>query len=122
MQNKLDVSFKGDHVLVIADGDKDYRYMETMWREAAAACNENSCFKILGLANTTTPVEAVDAYDLPTLFHELGIDHKYQIAWFERNLDSRDVIEFLATVLANRGLPGKVFDSEAEARAWLLGD
>ena len=121
MENTLDVRFEGDHVLVIANGDKDYRYMDRLWREVATTCEQNACYNVLGLADTSTPVEAVEGYDLPNLFRELGIGQHYRIAWVERNQDARDTIDFIQTVLANRGLPGLVFDSEDKARAWLLG-
>ena len=121
MENTLEVTFEGDHVLVIADGDKDYRYMDKLWREVATTCEQHDCYNVLGLADTRTPVEAVEGYDLPNLFRELGIGTHYRIAWVEKNLDARDTIEFVQTVLANRGMPGLVFDTEQEARDWLLG-
>ncbi len=120
MENKLIVTFEGDHVLVIADGDKDYRYMETLWREVAATCDQNECYNVLGIANTTTPVEAVEGYDLPAIFRELRIGQHYRIAWVEKKQDARDMVEFVVTVLTNRGLPGRLFDTETEAREWLL--
>jgi hypothetical protein len=120
MENKLVVTFEGDHVLVIADGDKDYRYMERLWREVAAACEQHGCYNVLGIANTTTPVEAVEGYDLPTIFRELHIGQNYRIAWVEKEQDARDMVEFVVTVLNNRGMPGRLFDTEAEAREWLL--
>lgn len=121
MDNKLDVTFEGDHVLVIADGDKDYRYMETLWGEVAATCEQHDCYNVLGIANTTTPVEAVEGYDLPAIFKDLHIGQHYRIAWVENKQDARDMVEFIATVLNNRGMPGRLFDTEAEARQWLLG-
>lgn len=121
MDNKIEVTFEGDHVLVIADGDKDYRYMETLWREVAAACDQHECYNVLGIANTTTPVEAVEGYDLPTIFRELRIGQHYRIAWVEQEQDARDMVEFVVTVLNNRGMPGRLFDTETEAREWLLG-
>lgn len=117
----MKVTFEGDHVLAIADGDKDYRYMERLWREIAMTCDTHDCYNVLGLAHTTTPVEAVEGYDLPALYRELGIGHHYRIAWVEHDEDARDTVEFVQTVLANRGLPGLLFDTEEEARAWLLG-
>ena len=121
MNNKIEVTFESDHIRVIADGDKDYRFMDQLWREVATACDLNDCYNVLGIARTTTPVEAVEAYELPQLFQELSIDQRYRIAWVELNDNARDVITFLQTVLANRGLPGRVFDTEEEARDWLLG-
>ncbi len=120
MENKLVVTFEGDHVLVIADGDKDYRYMERLWHEVAATCEKHDCHNVLGLANTTTPIEAVEGYDLPKIFRELRIGQHYRIAWVEKKQDARDMIEFVVTVLNNRGMPGRLFDTETEAREWLL--
>ncbi|MDJ0813166.1 MAG: hypothetical protein QNJ23_05520 [Woeseiaceae bacterium] len=121
MENTLEVTFEGDHVLVIANGDKDYRYMEKLWREVATACDQHDCYNVLGLADTRTPVEAVEGYDLPNVFRDVGIGPHYRIAWVEKNVDARDTIEFVQTVLANRGMPGLVFETEQEARTWLLG-
>ena len=121
MENTLEVSFAGNHILVIANGDKDYHYMESLWREVAVACEQHGCYKVLGLADTRTPVEAVEGYDLPNLFRELGIGQHYRIAWVEKNINARDTLEFIQTVLTNRGMPGLLFDTEEDARAWLLG-
>jgi hypothetical protein len=121
MENTLEVSFEGNHILVIANGDKDYHYMESLWREVALACERHNCYNVLGLADTRTPVEAVEGYDLPNLFRELGIGQHHRIAWVEKNMNARDTLEFVQTVLANRGMPGLLFDTEHEARAWLLG-
>ena len=121
MQNKLEVSFEGNHVLVIAEGDKDYNYMARLWREVVVVCEQNDCYNVLGLADTSTPVEAVDGYDLPAIFRELGIGQHYRIAWVEKDEDARGTMEFVATVMSNRGLPGRLFDTEEEAREWLLG-
>ncbi len=121
MENTLEVTFEGDHVLVIANGDKDYRFMERLWSKVAVTCEQHGCYNVLGLADTRTPVEAVEGYDLPALFKEVGIGQQYRIAWVEQNENARDTIEFIATVLANRGLPGLSFNTEKQARAWLLG-
>jgi hypothetical protein len=121
MENTLEVTFEGDHILVIANGEKDYRFLDRLWREVAMACNQHDCYDVLGLADTTTPIEAVEGYDLPLLFRELGIGRQYRIAWVEKNLDARDTLEFIEAVLADRGLPGKLFETEDEARKWLLG-
>jgi len=122
MHNKLEITFEGDHIRMIADGDKDYLYMDRQWRALAAACEKHDCYKVLGIANTTTTVEAVDGYDLATLFNELNIGQNYRIAWVELNEDAIDMVTFVQTVLANRGLPGLLFETEAEARKWLLED
>jgi len=120
MLNKIEITFEGDHVRVIADGDKDYHFQNRLWQEVAAACEEHECFKILGISHTTTPLEAVEGYDTARIFRELKIDNRYRLAWVETNAESRNMTEFIATVLANRGLPGRLFDTEEEATKWLL--
>ena len=120
MPYKLEVTFEGDHVRVIADGDKDYRYQNHLWQEVSAACLENNCFRILGISDTTTPLEAVEGYDTARIFRDLKIDNRYRLAWVELNDEARDMTEFIETVLANRGLPGRLFDTEKEAKKWLL--
>ena len=67
-------------------------------------------------------MEAIEGYDHARLFEELGIDDRYRIAWVEFNDEARDMTLFVETVLINRGLPGRLFSSEADARAWLLSN
>ena len=43
-----------------------------------------------------------------------------RIAFAKPNDDARDATLFVETVLFNRGLPGKVFCAEEEARRWLF--
>ena len=120
MLNKLEVTFEGNHLRVIADGDKDYHYQNRLWQEVTTACEKHQCFKVLGISHTTTPLEAVEGYDTARMFRELNIDSRYRLAWVETNDESRNMAEFIATVLANRGLPGRLFDTEEEAIKWLL--
>jgi hypothetical protein len=120
MHNKIEVTFEGDHVRVIADGDKDYHYQNRLWQEVTAVCEKHQCFKVLGVSHTTTPLEAVEGYDTARIFRDMNIDHRYRLAWVETNPESRNMTEFIATVLANRGLPGRLFDTEEAASEWLL--
>ena len=120
MRNKLEVTFEGNHIRVIADGDKDYQFQNRLWQEVTAACEENDCFRILGISDTTTPLEEVEGYDTARIFRDLNIDNRYRLAWVELNDESRNMTEFIATVLADRGLPGRLFDTEEAAKKWLL--
>lgn len=122
MNNNLEISFEGDHVHVIADGDKDFAFSVKLWSGAANMCKKHQCFKILGVANTSRPLEAVEGYDHARLFGDLGIDHHYRVAWVEMNEDAQDMAAFVETVLSNRGLPGRLFATELEAREWLLAE
>lgn len=122
MLNRITVSFEGDHVLVFTEGDKDYEFLEQAWTKIARTCEKNNCFKVLGVANTGTPVEAVEAYELPRIFREHNIDNRYRVAWVEQNEDAADTITFIESILQNRDLPGRQFSTVEEAREWLLGD
>lgn len=120
MRNNLEISFEGDHIRVISDGDKDYQFQNRLWQEVAAACEEHDCFRVLGISNTSTPLEAVESYETTRIFRDLKIDRRYRIAWVELNDESRDMAEFIVTVLSNRGLPGQLFVTEEEAKKSLL--
>lgn len=122
MRNQVTITFEGDHVLVLSDGEKDFELSTRLWTEAVEVCEANDCFRILGVSTTTRPLEALEGYDHARLFRELGIDRRYKIAWIENNSDAQDIVNFIETVLYNRGLPGKVFEDVDEARAWLLSD
>lgn len=122
MRNEMAVTFEGDHVRVISDGEKDYQFQERLWTEIVAVCQKHDCYRVLGVANTTVPLEVIEGYDIARLFRDLDITHKYQIAWVEKNEDARDLVEFVVTVLINRGLPGRSFLDESAAKEWLLED
>ena len=121
MLNRIEVTFEGDHVLVLTDGDKDYEYLEKLWSRVSLACEKHGCFNVLGIANTTTPIEAVEAYELPRIFRQNNIDDRYRIAWVEQTPEAADTIAFVASILENRELPGRDFETVEEARDWLLG-
>lgn len=122
MLNQITVSFEGDHILVLTEGDKDYEYLEQLWSQVSRACEKHNCFNVLGIANTNTPIEAVEAYELPRIFREKNIDERYRIAWVEQTPEAADTVSFAASILSNRDLPGRDFPTVEKARAWLLGD
>ena len=122
MRNKLVVTFEDDHVRVISDGVKDHYFQERLWDEVAAVCERHKCYRVLGIAHTTVPLEVIDAYDTARMMRERNIDGRYRIAWVEHSQDALDVVEFAETVLINRGLPGRLFPDEGKAKEWLFED
>ena len=52
--NHITVSFEGDHIL----------------SRVSRACEKHSCFNVLGIAGMSTPIEAVEACELPRIFRE----------------------------------------------------
>ena len=122
MLNQLTITFEGDHIQVISDGDKDFAFAVDLWTQVVAMCQKHNCFNVLGIANTSKPVEAMEGYDHAGLFQNLAITQEYQVAWVELNPDAMDMADFIETVLVNRGLPGRVFGSVDDAKTWLLGE
>ena len=119
MLNQITVTYEGDHVLVLTEGDKDYEFLEQLWARVSRVCEKHRCFKVLGIANTDTPIEAVEAYELPRIFRDNNIDNRYRIAWVEQSPEAADTLSFAASILANRDLPGREFETVEEARQWL---
>jgi len=117
--NHITVTFEGDHILVLTEGDKDYEFLERLWSQVSRACEKHRCFNVLGVANTSTPIEAVEAYELPRIFRENNIDDRYRIAWVEQSPEAADTVSFAASILSNRDLPGRDFETIEEARQWL---
>lgn len=118
---EIDVTFEGDHVLARTAGEKNYAVVEEIWSRISRVCEKHKCFKVLGIANTSQPIEAIESYELPAVFREYNIDQRYQVAWVELNPDGVDIIDLAASILENRDLPGRRFETVDEAKEWLLG-
>jgi hypothetical protein len=121
VRNKLTVTFEGDHVRVLADGDKDMEFAENLWAQVSSLCEKENCYDVLGVARTSTPLEAMDAYEYARLYRKLGIDARYRIAWVELESHASDIASFIDTVLSDRGYSDRIFPTEEAAREWLLG-
>ena len=116
------ITFEGDHIRVESNGDKSIARARTMWTEIVATCDENDCFRVLGISESSTAMPVMDGFDHVELFQELGITTKYRIAWVELNASSVKNLKFIDSALFNRMLPGRAFRTEAEAKAWLLDE
>lgn len=122
MDNGFTVAFQGDHVRIDTVAERSIDYARALWAEVVETCEKHNCFFVLAVSNAPGPMPIADGYDHAELFLKLEISGKYRIAWAELNDDARDATLFVETVLFNRGLPGKVFCTEAEARRWLFSE
>lgn len=120
MDASFTISFEGDHIKVLSDGAKNLDYATRLWTAIVEACNEHKCYRVLGIADTTSPMPPLDGYQHADLFRKLGITRNYRVAWVELNQEAKEATYFVETVLFNRGLPGRLFDSVADATEWLL--
>lgn len=118
MEQDIAITFEGEYIKVITHGG-GIDFARRVWSQVKQACNEDKCFSVLGIGNTTS-LSTMEAYDHAALFRELELSHKYRIAWVETNADTRDIIAFTETVLYNRAFPGRLFSGVSEAKQWLL--
>jgi hypothetical protein len=121
MSYEMSVAFTGKYVLAHSIGDKSYQTAVALWKEITKVCEQNNCYRILGIADSTTAMPIMDSMNHAQLFKDFEITNRYRIAWVELNPKALGNLKFLETVLLNRGmLNGKTFDDVEEAKQWLL--
>jgi hypothetical protein len=114
------ITFEGDHIRAEWKAEKSIDVARKFWTAVVAACEENDCYKVLGLSESITVMPVMDGFDHVELFHELGITTKYRIAYVESNPAAIKTVKFVDSALFNRMLPGRMFRTEGEAKTWLL--
>jgi hypothetical protein len=114
------IAFEGQYIKVTAHGG-GYDYAKRLWSLVRDASDEHRCYSVLGIGHTIS-LDTMEAFNHAQLFMDLGITHKFRIAWVETNPEIKDMIAFTETVLMNRSLPGRLFTNVAEAEEWLLKD
>jgi len=114
------ITFEGDHIRAESRAEKSIEWAREFWPDVIETCRANDCYNILGISESISVMPVLDGYEHVNLFRDLGIDSKYRIAWVELNAAAHDTVSFVDTALFNRGLPGRLFSSEAEAREWLF--
>ena len=123
MAYEMSVKFKGDYVEARSVGDKSYQTAVTLWDEITKVCDAHQCYKVLGIAQSSTAMPVMDAMNHAQLFKAFAITNKYRIAWAELNKDAVGSLKFIETVLLNRGMHnGKAFHDAEEAKRWLLDE
>ncbi len=120
MANSYEITFEGDYVKVLSNGDKDLEFATNLWSAIAETCHTHNCFDVLGIAETSSPVSIWEGSQHAQLFRDLGIIRNYRIAWVELNPQARRATYFIETVLFNRGLPGRLFSTVTEAKEGLF--
>ncbi len=97
----------------------DYLSTDKLWKDIAAACQNNNCHSILGVANIGVR-SSEHAYDHAAIFEIAGMTNEYRIAWVELNPESQESASLVETIIQNRGLAvSRVFDDIRAAKRWL---
>lgn len=120
MAAQYSIDYVNSTIEVRLSGIPDRQSISQMWKDIVAACEQHSCFFILGLAHLDKPVKLADAIDHQAIFLEAGVTIDHRIAWAQLNPEAVEMTRLAETVLLNRGLVnGRVFTDEFEARRWL---
>jgi hypothetical protein len=121
MSYEMSVTFKGDYVEARSIGDKSYQTAVALWSEIIEVCAQHNCYKVLGIAESSTAMPIMDSMNHAQLFKDFEITNRYRIAWAELNKEAIASLKFLETVLSNRGMMnGKIFHDVDAAKQWLL--
>ena len=119
MALEYSIEYEQGLINVTVHGEFDYLSMDEMWKDVWAACEENNCSSILGIADIEAPTN-YDAYDHASIFDAIGISPELRIAWVENNRAAIEMARLAEAVIRNRGLAvGRVFGNVAEAQRWL---
>ncbi|ACE85061.1 hypothetical protein [Cellvibrio japonicus] len=121
MDYQLVITPQDGYLHVQVEGIGNYENAVAMWKQVIEACNTHGIYNILGEQYLTRTLSTSEAFDYPRLFKEVGITHKYRIAWVDNNPRTRDITEFIRDVLTSRFIgKGKLFKNVDDAKAWLL--
>ncbi len=122
MDGQFEMVFKDRYLEVTSTGHKHIDFSRRLFTAIRDACQAQDCYRVLGIGESSEPMQISDAYDHADMFNDVGIDGRFRIAWVELNPVAKEPIRFIEDVLFNRSLPGRVFDNVDDARTWLLSD
>ena len=120
MKNEISVTFEGRYVLAFSNGEKNIELATKLWTEIVSECKKHDCFNILGIADTSAPINTTGAIDHVELFQKLGLTTHYRIAWVELNPEYYHTASFVETILSSYGVNCRVFMDLKDARKWLF--
>ena len=121
LNGTMTITIEADYIRIDSEGEKSTEWAREFWPAVVKACKENDCYRVLSLSRSTKVISIMEGFDLIELFRDLGINTKYRIAWVELNEHAIKTVRFIDAALFNRMLPGRVFETEEQAKAWLLG-
>ncbi len=123
MPNRMEVSFEGDYVLAISQGEKNLENVTSLWKKIARICNETQCFKVLGIGHSDNSLSVNESFKHSEVLKKIGITSKFKIAWTDTNPETYGTLNLLETVFRRQGIAnGRLFAEVHEAKKWLLKD
>lgn len=120
MDQKIAVTFKGEYIQAESNGKKSFEFVTELWIQITQLCEKHNCFKVLGIANTSSPISTIESVQHIELFERLKIDNKYRIAWVELNHEHAKATHLTEVFLSSNGIDCKVLSNIQEAKKWLF--
>ena len=120
MTSEMTITFEGTYIQAVSNGEKNLEVASLLWSQIAKTCEKHQCFKVLGIANSSSPVSTTESVDHIELFQQLGITRKYRIAWVELNHESARTTYLIENLLSSHGLTCRMFMDIQEAKEWLF--
>ena len=120
MHQQFTVTFKGKYIQAESNGKKSIEFATELWTQIAQLCEQHDCFKVLGIANTSSPVTTLESVQHIELFKQLKINNRYRIAWVEKNHEHAKATHLTEIFLSSNGIDCKVLSDSQEAKKWLF--
>jgi hypothetical protein len=90
------------------------------WRQIFDACRTTGIPRAMVVADINGPLPTLPAYKIGTSLEASGGNRSIRIAYVELDEASRQDVHFAEIVAVNQGFSARVFETEEEARNWLL--
>jgi len=62
------ITHEGTYIKVLSNGEKSFQFAEKLWTEVRDTCRKHQCYEVLGVAETSVPMETFDALEIAGLF------------------------------------------------------
>lgn len=92
----------------------------SVWSHVAEICREKNKDRILGIYDVTGRLSARAAHAIAYDPSRFGYSKSFKLALVDINEESRQDMFFVEDVAVSGGYRVQVFESEEEAKAWLL--
>ncbi len=115
----LNISQRHDYVKVMFNGSGDISEFYRICRTTVEKCRFTGIRKVLSVSTSPLELKLLDAYEIAEVFTDLNVNYQYRIAWLDNFKVAEEKIQFIVTVLKNRGVRIKQFANETDARNWL---
>jgi len=120
MNHSGSVKYKGKYIHAIRRGTCKYEEALAFWREVVECCKAHNCYNIL-CESYIACASVTEGFAYTDIFPAAGMTSKHRLAYVYHVPEAIKDIDFIETVLKNRGLMnGYLFTDVDQAQKWLL--